>query len=72
MQQVDTPRKLRYDNPDNLFVAGFIGSPSINHSHVRFAGDRIRVDPVSLSKKWSLSVSTNSLASSVEASTKTR
>ena len=29
LQQVDTPRNL-YDNPDNLFVAGFIGSPSMN------------------------------------------
>ena len=29
LQQIDTPRNL-YDNPDNLFVAGFIGSPSMN------------------------------------------
>jgi multiple sugar transport system ATP-binding protein len=29
MQQVDTPQSL-YENPDNLFVAGFIGSPSMN------------------------------------------
>ena len=27
--QVDTPRNL-YDSPNNLFVAGFIGSPSMN------------------------------------------
>jgi multiple sugar transport system ATP-binding protein len=29
LQQVDTPQVL-YDNPRNRFVAGFIGSPSIN------------------------------------------
>ena len=29
LQQVDTPQHL-YDHPDNLFVAGFIGSPSMN------------------------------------------
>jgi multiple sugar transport system ATP-binding protein len=29
LQQVDTPQSL-YDNPDNLFVAGFIGSPAMN------------------------------------------
>ncbi len=29
LMQVDTPQKL-YDAPDNLFVAGFIGSPAMN------------------------------------------
>ncbi len=29
VQQVDTPQNL-YDNPCNLFVAGFIGSPQMN------------------------------------------
>ena len=29
IMQVDTPQKL-YDQPDNLFVAGFIGSPQMN------------------------------------------
>ncbi|MDX1413838.1 MAG: ABC transporter ATP-binding protein [Candidatus Promineifilaceae bacterium] len=29
LQQCDSPRNL-YNNPDNLFVAGFIGSPSMN------------------------------------------
>src|SRR3954471_24116856 len=29
LQQVDTPRNL-YDRPDNVFVAGFIGSPAMN------------------------------------------
>lgn len=29
IQQLDTPQKI-YENPANLFVAGFIGSPSMN------------------------------------------
>jgi multiple sugar transport system ATP-binding protein len=29
VQQVDTPQTL-YDKPDNIFVAGFIGSPAMN------------------------------------------
>ena len=29
LQQVDTPRNL-YDHPQNVFVAGFIGSPAMN------------------------------------------
>jgi len=29
LQQIDTPQNL-YDTPDNLFVAGFIGSPAMN------------------------------------------
>jgi multiple sugar transport system ATP-binding protein len=29
LQQVDTPRNL-YDHPNNIFVAGFIGSPAMN------------------------------------------
>ena len=29
LQQIDSPQVL-YDTPDNLFVAGFIGSPSMN------------------------------------------
>ncbi|OMH31545.1 ABC transporter ATP-binding protein [Tersicoccus sp. Bi-70] len=29
LQQVDTPRNL-YDHPNNVFVAGFIGSPAMN------------------------------------------
>lgn len=29
LKQINTPQNL-YDNPDNLFVAGFIGSPAMN------------------------------------------
>ena len=33
VQQVDTPLRL-YDQPDNVFVAGFIGSPAMNFLQV--------------------------------------
>ncbi len=55
LQQADVPRTL-YDYPVNLFVAGFIGSPSMNFVYGRlegegdrvyaaFAGHRLLVDP---------------------------
>ncbi|MEJ2658536.1 MAG: sn-glycerol-3-phosphate ABC transporter ATP-binding protein UgpC [Desulfobacterales bacterium] len=34
IQQFDTPQQV-YDNPSNLFVAGFIGSPSMNFTPCR-------------------------------------
>ena len=37
LQQVDSPQKL-YDQPDNMFVAGFIGSPSMNFFEVTIQG----------------------------------
>jgi multiple sugar transport system ATP-binding protein len=40
MQQVATPKVL-YDDPINLFVAGFIGSPSMNFLPGRLEGDTI-------------------------------
>ncbi len=42
IQQVDTPANL-YDHPDNLFVAGFIGSPSMNFVPARLEGDTIKL-----------------------------
>jgi multiple sugar transport system ATP-binding protein len=39
LQQLDTPQRL-YDFPDNVFVAGFIGSPAMNF----FQGKLTRVD----------------------------
>ncbi|HEX5671442.1 MAG TPA: sn-glycerol-3-phosphate ABC transporter ATP-binding protein UgpC [Acidimicrobiia bacterium] len=65
LQQVDTPRNL-YDNPDNLFVAGFIGSPSMNfvygrlegdgdNLYVSFAGDRVKIDRSAVAARPSLS-----------------
>src|SRR5512143_3218487 len=37
LQQVDTPQTL-YDYPNNMFVAGFIGSPSMNFFEVTVQG----------------------------------
>ncbi len=37
LQQVDSPQNL-YDSPDNVFVAGFIGSPSMNIMHGKLGG----------------------------------
>ena len=41
LQQVDSPQEL-YDHPDNLFVAGFIGSPSMNFFDVDVHRERRR------------------------------
>jgi multiple sugar transport system ATP-binding protein len=60
LQQVDAPQAL-YDRPDNLFVAGFIGSPSMNISQsslhrdngrltVDVGGHRIRVSDGALDR----------------------
>jgi multiple sugar transport system ATP-binding protein len=47
IQQLDTPETI-YDDPANLFVASFIGSPSMNLLHGAlqdgvFVGDGIRI-----------------------------
>jgi multiple sugar transport system ATP-binding protein len=42
IQQVASPKVL-YDDPINLFVAGFIGSPSMNFVQARLEGDTIRL-----------------------------
>jgi multiple sugar transport system ATP-binding protein len=41
LQQVDSPKVL-YENPVNLFVAGFIGSPAMNFFPATIDGDRVR------------------------------
>src|SRR5690606_8747034 len=38
VEQVGTPLEL-YDNPDNLFVAGFIGSPRMNFIRAQAQSD---------------------------------
>ncbi len=40
LMQVDTPLRL-YDNPRNLFVAGFIGSPAMNLLEGKAAGGKV-------------------------------
>ena len=42
LQQVDAPREL-YDQPVNLFVAGFIGSPPMNFLPARVEGSRLHL-----------------------------
>ncbi|GAB4496543.1 MAG: ABC transporter ATP-binding protein [Anaerolineales bacterium] len=45
LQQLDTPQML-YDHPANLFVAGFIGSPSMNFfpGTISVSGGKVAVD----------------------------
>ncbi|MFN2152023.1 MAG: ABC transporter ATP-binding protein, partial [Anaerolineales bacterium] len=45
LQQIDTPQTL-YDRPNNLFVAGFIGSPAMNFFDAKLKkdGNNIYVD----------------------------
>ena len=38
LQQIDTPQTL-YDHPNNLFVAGFIGSPAMNFFDAKIKKD---------------------------------
>ncbi|MFC5187499.1 ABC transporter ATP-binding protein [Actinomadura harenae] len=40
VQQIGPPQEL-YDHPRNLFVAGFIGSPSMNFLPARITGDHL-------------------------------
>jgi multiple sugar transport system ATP-binding protein len=42
LQQVGTPKEL-YDNPVNLFVAGFIGSPSMNFIAAEISDGRVHL-----------------------------
>jgi multiple sugar transport system ATP-binding protein len=42
VQQVDSPKAL-YEEPDNLFVAGFIGSPAMNFLPAKLDGDTIKL-----------------------------
>jgi multiple sugar transport system ATP-binding protein len=42
LQQVGPPAEL-YDNPTNLFVAGFIGSPAMNFMPAEIEGDRVKL-----------------------------
>jgi multiple sugar transport system ATP-binding protein len=42
IQQVDTPKAL-YEDPANLFVAGFIGSPAMNFVPARLEGDVVKL-----------------------------
>jgi multiple sugar transport system ATP-binding protein len=45
VQQVDTPKEL-YEHPVNLFVAGFIGSPSMNFLPAEVEGSTVKLPMV--------------------------
>jgi multiple sugar transport system ATP-binding protein len=47
LQQVDTPRNL-YDQPLNVFVAGFIGSPAMNLREARLSSDGVQLGGAAL------------------------
>jgi multiple sugar transport system ATP-binding protein len=47
LQQVDAPQDL-YDRPTNVFVAAFIGSPSMNLYEATLSGSTIRLGPSEL------------------------
>jgi multiple sugar transport system ATP-binding protein len=47
LQQCATPREL-YEQPANLFVAGFIGSPPMNLLPARLQGDRVELPFLSI------------------------
>src|SRR5205814_3265715 len=53
VQQVDSPKEL-YRNPVNLFVAGFIGSPSMNFLPAEVEGSTIKLPMVSFDLPSSL------------------
>jgi multiple sugar transport system ATP-binding protein len=64
LQQVDSPQNL-YQRPANLFVAGFIGSPSMNlvegqihqhdgHSYLSLGEERLMIDNSALEKRPAL------------------
>jgi multiple sugar transport system ATP-binding protein len=64
LQQVDAPQVL-YDHPENLFVAGFIGSPPMNMVEARIevsdgtvwaiiGNERLHVDPSAVSSRPAL------------------
>ncbi len=49
IMQIDTPKNL-YDYPDNLFVAGFIGTPQMNFFHAYLSREK---SDINVSFKWS-------------------
>ena len=43
VQQIDSPEKI-YEDPNNLFVAGFIGNPPMNFLETTFDGEKLFVN----------------------------
>ena len=78
LQQVDTPERL-YDEPVNLFVAAFIGSPSMNLVEAEISGGKARfggfeiplpagVDTVALKERAIVGIRPSDFADPSEAS----
>jgi multiple sugar transport system ATP-binding protein len=70
IQQVDAPQGL-YDRPANLFVATFIGSPSMNLYHARLnrrsgGGTSVRIDSIELELPASTLAGTPQLESFID------
>ena len=61
LQQVDTPKRL-YQNPENVFVAGFIGSPSMNLFSGVLDGQVLKFGAVSIDLPPSVFVKNPALA----------
>ncbi|HMN43246.1 MAG TPA: sn-glycerol-3-phosphate ABC transporter ATP-binding protein UgpC [Povalibacter sp.] len=55
IQQIDEPMRI-YDQPANLFVAGFLGSPAMNRWQGRIVGEALAAGGVTLSLGPSLSI----------------
>ncbi|WP_309713454.1 ABC transporter ATP-binding protein [Armatimonas sp.] len=55
LQQAGTPMEV-YDNPRNLFVAGFIGSPAMNFVPCQRSGDSLLLIPTEEAGKVELSL----------------
>lgn len=47
IQQVGTPKEI-YDNPDNVFVGGFIGSPAMNFVKGKVSNGNFIIDDLSI------------------------
>src|SRR5690625_3919611 len=56
IQQVGTPKEI-YDNPENVFVGGFIGSPSMNFLHGTVENGEVKISDLSVKipeDKWNV------------------
>lgn len=56
VQQVGTPKEI-YDNPENVFVGGFIGSPAMNFLHGTAVEGKIKLGDIEViipENKWEL------------------
>ena len=78
VEQIGAPLDL-YDRPDNLFVAGFIGSPAMNFLKGRIDGGAFRAEggaalplPVPISRRTGRRASRSSMACARSTSSSTR